>query len=132
MSEFVTELEVTLISDDTNSGRGTWQLDKPLVYQSDLVAALIVVPKGFQTDFASVPRVPIAYWLFGDTSHEASVVHDFLYNTHLYPRATADAILKEASAVTGIPAWRRWGMYLGVRIGGAGPWDGEVRQTVTN
>lgn len=97
---------------------GLWVVMTPLVYISKVAGITITVPAGFQTDFASVPRLPIAYALFGDTSDEAAVVHDYLYTTHLVPRVMADAVLREASKLTGVPAWRRWPMWLGVRLFG--------------
>ena len=39
----------------------------------------ITVPTGFFTDFASVPRMPFVFLLFGDVAHEAAVIHDYLY-----------------------------------------------------
>lgn len=125
MSAFLDKLDVILLDDIANDGRGSWQLDRDFRYQSDIAKQVITVPAGFVTDFASVPRIPISYWLFGDTSHEAAVVHDWLYKSKPVPRDVADEILKEASAVAGIPAWRRWGMYLGVRIGGGKPWQND-------
>jgi hypothetical protein len=97
---------------------GEWQLMAPLVYQSDIYKPVIVVPEGFETDLASVPRLPVVYMLTGGTSNEAAVVHDYLYSTGLTDRKTADAILREASAATGVPAWRRGLMWAGVRLFG--------------
>lgn len=56
MSRFLSELRIELVSDSTNSGRGTWRLTAPLVYRSDLAKQKFTVPAGFETDFASVPR----------------------------------------------------------------------------
>lgn len=125
VSAFLDKLDVSLVDDTSNDGRGTWRLSCPLRYQSDAADQIITVPAGFKTDFASVPRLPLVFWLCGDTSHEAAVVHDYLYRYKITSRKMADAVLREASAVTGIPAWRRWLMWLGVRIGGQGPWDNE-------
>ena len=41
---------------------------------------------------------------------------------HLEMTALADRVLREASAATCVPAWRRWLMYWGVRLGGASHW----------
>lgn len=120
MSAFLTELDVQLVSDATNSGRGTWRLLSPLEYQSDVAGQTFVVPAGSLTDFASVPRVMIAFLLTGDTAHEASALHDWLYGTHPVSRSVADAVLREAALVTGVPAWRAWMLWAGVRIGGGG------------
>ena len=101
----------------------TWALLAPLTYVSDLVEDAIVVPRGFQTDFASVPRVPIAFWLTGDTAHEAAVVHDWLYQRHgVDTRQDADTVFLEAMEAMGIPAWRRQIMYRAVRLCGEGAW----------
>ena len=118
MSEFLTKLEVTLVDDTSNDGRGTWRVDKPFAYQSDVAHKLIIVPVGFLTDFASVPRLPVVFLLTGDSSHYAAVIHDYLYSTQLFPRKLCDQVLLEACSITGIPAWRRTLIYWGVRFGG--------------
>lgn len=120
MSAFLTPC-ILQIADDTDDGR--FFLKEPLQYQSDLAKRVIIVPAGFTTDLASVPRLPLVYWLTGATSNEAAVVHDWLYSSHETDRATADAILKEASEVTKVPAWRRWMMWAGVRAFGGSHWE---------
>lgn len=125
MSAFLTDL-VLKLADRRDDGK--WIVYQDLVYQSDIAEQTIVVPTGFQTDLASVPRLPVVYWLAGGTSNEAAVVHDFLYARCLVDRETADAVLREASAVTGVPAWRRWLMWAGVRIGGAPHYRPELVQ----
>ncbi len=123
MSHFITDLDVRKLTHDASADkRGTWKLIAPLVYFSDL-AGTITVPGGFVTDFASVPRLPIAFLLAGDTGHAAAVIHDFLYTSHQVRRETADAVFKEALLVGGEPGWRAWLMWAAVRIGGGGPWD---------
>lgn len=126
VSKFLTTLNVKELDDSTNDGRGTWELTWPLIYKSDVAATTFVVPVGFQTDFASVPRIPIAFDLTGDSAHEAAVVHDFLYTgkdgVHEVTRSVADSVLREASIVSGVPAWRAWMMWAGVRLGGASHW----------
>lgn len=123
MSKFLTK-EVRL--DMFRSEPALYRLLAPVVYQSDVADDTFVVPKGFVTDLASVPRVPIAYWLAGGTSNEASIVHDYLYSSHKTTRAVADAVLREASAVTGVPTWRRWIIWAGVRLGGGSHWGSRV------
>jgi len=125
MAYFLSKLEVTLIDNDAAQGRGEWSLDEDFIYQSDVADRKITAPKGFQTDFASVPRLPIVFWLAGDTSTEAAVIHDWLYTSKIVPRRTADAVLREAGKVSGVPAWRRWMIWAGVRAFGAGPWNGK-------
>lgn len=125
MSRFITQLQVQEVDDTSHDGRGTWKLLQALVYQSDLLGRTVTVPGGFVTDFASVPRIPVAFMLAGDTAHSAAVVHDWLYTTHEVSRADADAVLREAAQVAGVPAWRARLMWAGVRVGGAGPWEAD-------
>jgi hypothetical protein len=114
MAKFLTELDVRGLSDTV------WVLDAPLVYESDLVGK-VEVPAGFQTDFSSVPRVPIAYMLFGDRAHREAVIHDFLYRIDSLPiveRSVADSVFLEAMTVRGKGRFVRWAMFSGVRCGG--------------
>lgn len=117
MSEFLSNLDARLKDDDT-----IWVLDAPLIYRSDLLG-LIEVPAGFETDFASVPRVPIAYMLFGDRAHREAVIHDYLYRIDAKPAATFDQandVFLEAMEVRGKSWFVRRMMYLGVCCGGRG------------
>ena len=72
MAYFISKLEVTMIDNDAAQGRGEWALDEDFSYYSDVARMKITAPKGFHTDFASVPRLPIVFWLAGDTSTEAA------------------------------------------------------------
>jgi len=126
MPKFITDLQAKIIDDATNEYRGLWQLLAPLVYKSDVAKRLIVVPSGFVSDFESCPRVPVAFYLFGAMADRAAVIHDYLYSTREVPRALADAVLKEACIASGIPAWRAWGIWAGVRLGGGSHYGEKV------
>lgn len=118
MAAFVTQLAAVKIAEATSTGRSEWRLTHPLIFRSD-IAGRIVVPQGFVTDFASVPRVPLAYWLTGGTADASAVVHDFLCR-EWYPackiswRLAAD-VFGEAMRAEGVPAWRRALMRWAVR-----------------
>lgn len=122
MSRFLTPLRIERVEDTSADGRGTWRLIDQLIYDSDL-AGYIVVPGGFVTDLASTPRAPFVYLLAGGIGHAAAVVHDWVYCCHVVPRAVADNVFHEALLLLGVPRWRAWLMWAGVRIGGSGPWD---------
>jgi hypothetical protein len=127
MSQFLTKLEVEQVEDTKEQGRGTWRLLSPLEYLSDLLKGKLTVPAGFVTDFASVPRLPIAFWFLGDRANEAATLHDWLYTSDngkhpVASRSIADAILKEATVAQGCPQWVAFFLWLGVRIGGASHW----------
>ena len=116
-AQFESELKVTKLR------TGEWNLIEPLCYYSAIVDSTLCVPAGFITDFASVPRIPLAFLVTGDTAHEAAVVHDWLYVSGIYDRATADAIFREAMKAMGEPAIKNWLMWAGVRLGGWIPWS---------
>jgi hypothetical protein len=116
---FLTALEVRKL------GTRDWVLLAPLQYRSALVDDVITVPTGFITDFASVPRAPLAYWLTGNTGHHAAVVHDYLYRTGRYTRHTCDEIFSEALTACGEPPWRVRLMYQGVSMYGASAYRGQ-------
>lgn len=115
MSNFLTELDAKLKDDDI-----VWVIQSDLLYDSDLIGK-ICVPAGFETDFASVPRIPIAYTLFGDRAHRESAIHDYLYRIDSFPvveRSQADDVFLEAMEVRGKGFFVRRMMWLGVRAGG--------------
>ncbi len=114
MAAFKTKLEVENITDNT------WRLSAPLCYESSIVGT-VEVPTGFETDFASVPRVPIAYILFGDRAHHEAVIHDYLYRIDSKPEASysqANNVFLEAMKERGKGFFVRYAMYWGVCIGG--------------
>ncbi len=123
MSKFLSKLEVELVNQQAAQGRGTWRLTSAFSYDSDVATAHFEVPAGFETDFASVPRIPIFFMLVGDIASEAAIIHDYLYSTKQVSRATADKVLREAAKVAGCPQWQAEILYLGVRLGGWYVWN---------
>jgi len=128
MAKFLTPLATECIDDLAADGRGFWKVMKPFTFQSDILGREITVEPDFITDYASVPRLPIIYFLFGDTAHEAAVLHDWLYHHHeVCDEQTANAVFLEACVAEGIPKWRRLGLYLGVKFGGRSSWEADAR-----
>lgn len=112
MSAFKSTLVVQYVGEEDEE---KWMLLQDFVYESDVAGMTIIVPKGTITDFSSVPRLPLAYWLTGGKAKKASVVHDYLCVTKDVSREMADAVFVEAAELQGVPAWRRKLMWMGVR-----------------
>jgi len=74
------------------------------------------VPIGFDTDLASVP-IGMRNLVSRLDGIEAAIVHDWLYRTGLVNRKEADDIFFELLKGS-VPSWKRWAMWLGVRLGG--------------
>lgn len=114
MSGFTTKLQVEWMNEDDDE-IPQWKILTPLVYESDLLGRSVCVDIGFVTDFASVPRAPLAYFLAGNSGNRAAVVHDYLITTGEVDRRTADEVFLEALVSSGVDNWRAHLMYVAVQ-----------------
>lgn len=99
-----------------------WFLTQPLRYQIPGGQAIVEVPVGFQTDFASIPR---PFWSIlpkWGKYGPAAVAHDFLYWDQRCTREQADAVLLLAMAESQVNPVHRALIYRAVRWGGAIGW----------
>ncbi len=99
----------------------------PLRYSPKDAALAIIVPVGFLTDLASIPR---ALWWWEspiDRSMAPAIVHDFLYWEQSCTKDEADAVLFLAMGETGVRRDRQWSVYGGVRTPlGDKAWNGNT------
>lgn len=120
MSSFTAELDVR-ITQKKRDGRPLAELLTSFTYEVRELGSgdVVVVPAGYATDFASVPRL---LWAveppLGDAG-KAAVLHDWLYETGERPRLEADRIFAEAMAVLEVPGWKRRLIHHAVRLFGA-------------
>ena len=83
---------------------------------------VITVPKGFITDFASVPYPLFRFFKPTGKHTKASVIHDYLYYEYKYNRGkifskvVADAIFFEAMLVSKVNFYLALSFYLSVRL----------------
>ena len=121
-ARFLTDLWAARAVSKKDPSVTAWRLAAPLIYQSALIGR-VAIPAGFQTDFASVPRLPFAYLFFGDRCYSAAVIHDYLcrieYPTCRITWKLAAAVFMEAMLAENVPAWQRWPMYTAVLAAGA-------------
>src|SRR6266542_1680861 len=89
----------------------------------------IVVPKGFVTDFASIPE---ALWSLGLSPQgqysRAAVVHDYLYWAQGCTRAQADRLLVVAMKESKVGTFDEFVVYHGVDAFGGGPWGSNANE----
>lgn len=113
-SAFLLPLRTEILDDEYDI------LVERFLYYSAHLGRAVEVEKGFITNYSSVPRMPVAYWLFGGVGKKPAVIHDWLYTRCDVSRKDADEVFAEACKVAGISAWRRGPMWLMVRLfGGA-------------
>lgn len=109
-------------------GRAVWRLDKPLCFFLH-GSRTITVPAGFETDLASVPRLPIIYGIWGDRAHREAVLHDYCYRRYSIVRGPgekfseiaredADWYFRLAMISRGQPCYIYQPMYWAVRLAG--------------
>lgn len=112
MSKFTKPCVVEVI------GKNLFRLTEPLEYHVGRYPSeeVIIVPAGFVTDFASVPRV---FWSIIspiDNHANAAVVHDYMYQTNYASKLECEYIFREAMQVLDVPGWKEfcifWAVYL--------------------
>lgn len=127
------------------AGRSLWALQRPMSYFAGAGRdEEIVVPAGFVTDLASIPRLVWSFYPPDGPWVKAAIVHDFLYDTQgdgrwhskigvsrekPYSRAESDDILLEGMVERDVGRWERFVIWASVRLGGQRGWDraGELR-----
>ncbi len=102
-----------------------WEVTRPLQYFAP-DSRLVVVPVGYRTDLASVPRLA---WRIVPRDHalarRPAVVHDYLYThqTHRFTKSEADRVFYDALLEEGMPQPLAWLMWCAVRLFGRGGWS---------
>lgn len=89
------------------------------------------VMPGFRTDGASIPRV--LWFIFGSPYDPnimaCAIAHDAMYRGEIVPRKNADDTFRDMMEASGIRAWKRRRIWLGVRLFG---WITCLRHTPTS
>ena len=112
-----TPLKVEVLPD----GRHYKLLEDMVVFSHKI--GVTVIPAGFVTDFASVPRI---FWnLFPPTGPyaKAAVYHDFLYQMGAVSRAEADYEFMDGMRALGVILPVRFTMWAALRAFGWRAWE---------
>lgn len=124
MSSFTNILIVSPLTDGNN-----WALRRELQYDVGYLGSdeSIIVPEGFVTDFATIPRfLWFIYPRWGKYGN-ASVIHDYIYFKKMYSRKRCDEIFLEAMKVLKVSKFTRYAIYYSVRIFGFIYWGKEKK-----
>ena len=134
MSKFTSQLFLRSYSPAEIKKKGgdkqLYAVTRAFAYVSDKLARTVTVPRGFETDFTSIPR---AAWKFLDPEDPIiawpSVIHDYMYSCKgtlpdgfTYIREQADAVLREGMEVCGAGSMVRNSVYQAVRAFGDSHW----------
>lgn len=141
-SSFMTPLDLRY--DYEHDKQKPFLLLAPFIYDCGFLgsAIKILVPAGFRTDFASIPKMFQNILSPYGPYAKAAVVHDFLYNEgyvnmvdmeegteihHTPTRKEADDTLEEAMEVLGVNWMTRQTIYWAVRLGGGSSFHQEAK-----
>ena len=106
-----------------------WMIQSHLIHEVGTNSPyIVIVPRGFVTDFASIPQpLQLLRGRLSTTGRygNAAVVHDYLYWRQDCTRAQADNILAIAMKDAGVSLLERKIIYEAVRQFGQSAWDGN-------
>lgn len=116
MSQFTDPLICTVLDD------ARYKIFVPFTYYVGYEGSPyeIIVPDGFITDFASIPRI---FWSIlppNGRYTKAAVIHDYLYQNAIHSKEYADKVFHEAMLVLGVNRRTAWIMYQAVKLFGKG------------
>lgn len=112
-AQFLTECDVRVIHDDR-----PFLLLSDLVFYSALIGGTITVPKGYKTDFASIPWLLQSVVQVNGKHRRAAVIHDWMCDERErleIPQKLIDQIFLEAMAVDDVRFSQRRVMFRAVR-----------------
>ena len=99
-----------------------WYLSNDMTWTLPKSARTILIPRGFVTDFASVPQT---FWAWMPPTGRyglPAIVHDWLYWDQRLARSEADDIFGDALNDLAVSSWRRFVLYRSVRWFGGKYW----------
>ena len=111
--------QTSLVTSVKEGSDKVYILHDSLIYWSETIG-LVELPVGFETDFSSVPRLPIIFSLWGDRNHREGALHDYLDRKDAKPELpcmVVNGVFLEAMKSRGVAWYIRWPMYLGVVAG---------------
>lgn len=116
--------------------RSIWMMERE--YSVNIITELdgedmnfvVTIPKNFEFDLASVPRILWSTLALHELGIVAPLVHDYLYgNTGRYSkdapplsRKAVDQVFRFLMQQENVATWRWRAAYQGVRLGGWSPW----------
>jgi hypothetical protein len=106
-------------------------LTAPVRYKIGLAKLPVIVPRGFVTDLASVPKI---FWsvLPRDGQYlSAAILHDYMYWDQRCTRQEADLILKSNMEDFGVSGFNKTAVYQAVKLGGESSWKTNAAEKTT-
>jgi hypothetical protein len=105
-----------------------WMLVEPIVYRVGHSSDSVIVPKGFVTDFASIPPALQSFISQLGPYLLPAVVHDYLYWEQSCSKSQADSLFLKAMTEMRVRRRDRAAMYEAVHVFGGSAWVSNARE----
>ena len=97
-------------------------LDSPITFSS--YGYQYIIEKGYKSNGMSVPRM---LWGIISPPYDPrtiipSIIHDWMYDTHILSRKQSDAWYRDELIENEYPAWKAYAVYYAIRIFGSSHW----------
>jgi hypothetical protein len=105
-------------------GEGWYWSELPMLF-TEHKGAKIIIPAGFMTDGASIPKVFQSFFSKTGIYLMPAILHDWLYKAgcpQSMPRKEVDRLFLHYMKLYGVGWLTRRSIYTAVRIGGWGSW----------
>lgn len=105
---------------------------QPYTWRIGKTQLRIVIPEGFVTDYASIPKNLQGFLRSQDRYSRAALIHDYLYWSQLCSRKQADNLFLIAMMESEVPLLKRQPIYQAVRVGGWKAWNDNAAERKGN
>lgn len=110
---------------DSNASNSIYSIESDLFYYSPLTELTYVIPEGFITDLASIPKILQSVVKSDGELLESSIIHDYLYTYTNISRSLADEVFREAMTIYKVKRWKLYISYWTVRLFGGSRFDND-------
>jgi len=107
--------------------RSFWVLTEDYVYQFPDSKVELKVPRGFVTDFASIPEPFRPVFSEKSAKSNAAIIHDYLYWDQSCGRGQSDQIMQVAMKDAGVSSVEVLLIYGALKLGGRSGWKTNER-----
>lgn len=99
-----------------------WSLVESFTYRLANTRDSVVIPSGFVTDFASIPKLAQSIISALGSHGLPAILHDYLYWEQACARNQADVLFRKAMEEMGVGPTTAGVMYRAVELGGSSAW----------
>jgi hypothetical protein len=97
-------------------------------YTTMLGSTAYIVPRGFVTDFTSIPRIFQSILPRWSDYARGALIHDYLYSTHLLSKEASDKVLFDLMTQDNVNVRQKYMIYWAVKWFGGKAWRKGIKK----